>query len=54
VLDAYDDWSRLREVTEAGAVLVRPDKHIAWRSSGMVANPAETLTDVLKQVLSRA
>jgi 2,4-dichlorophenol 6-monooxygenase len=54
VLDTYDDWSRLREVTEAGAVLVRPDKHIAWRSDGMVANPTETLTEVLKQVLSRS
>ena len=29
VTDLYYDWARLREVEEGGALLVRPDKHIA-------------------------
>lgn len=29
--DPYLDWQRLREVHEAGLVLVRPDGYIAWR-----------------------
>jgi len=29
--DVYADWFRLREVAEAGAILVRPDGYVAWR-----------------------
>ena len=29
--DPYLDWQRLREVHEAGVVLVRPDGYVAWR-----------------------
>lgn len=29
--DPYGDWFRLREIDEAGALLVRPDGHVAWR-----------------------
>ena len=32
VTDLYYDWARLREVEESGALLVRPDKHVAWRA----------------------
>jgi maleylacetate reductase len=35
VTDLYFDWSRLREVGEDGALLVRPDKHIGWRSMSL-------------------
>ncbi len=52
--DLYDDWSRSREVSEAGCVLVRPDAHVAWRSDGAVAQPRAELTAVLRQVLARA
>ena len=39
VTDLYYDWAKLREVEEAGALLVRPDKHIAWRSMGLPGGP---------------
>jgi DNA-binding GntR family transcriptional regulator len=32
LVDCYGDWARLRETDTSGAVLVRPDRHVAWRS----------------------
>lgn len=52
--DLYDDWSRLREVREDGCVLVRPDMHVAWRSDGLVEDPAAALAGVLATVLNRS
>jgi len=40
VTDLYYDWARRREIEEGGVLLVRPDKHIGWRS---VRLPAELL-----------
>lgn len=54
VTDLYYDWSRRREVTEAGALLVRPDKHVAWRSHTLPDDPAGALRDALARVLGRA
>jgi 2,4-dichlorophenol 6-monooxygenase len=50
-LDSRFDWLRQREVSSEGAVLVRPDRHIAWRSFGASENPRATLEAVLGQVL---
>ncbi|MFF5365524.1 FAD-dependent monooxygenase [Streptomyces sp. NPDC013187] len=41
-------------VRRTGAVLVRPDGFIAWRSEGAVGEPAGSLTAVLDSVLRRA
>ncbi|MCD1264380.1 2,4-dichlorophenol 6-monooxygenase [Shinella sumterensis] len=49
--DHYGDWARAREVGDAGVVLVRPDHHVAWRSEGLVADPAGELRRVLKTIL---
>ena len=32
--DLYCDWQRTREIDEAGALLIRPDGYVAWRSIG--------------------
>ena len=53
VTDLYYDWAKVREVEEAGALLVRPDKHIAWRSGSLPADPARALYDALASVLGR-
>jgi 2,4-dichlorophenol 6-monooxygenase len=53
VTDLYFDWSRLREVQESGALLVRPDKHICWRADELAADPAAALRQALTAVLSR-
>jgi 2,4-dichlorophenol 6-monooxygenase len=53
VTDLYYDWSKLREVDEGGALLVRPDKHIAWRSKRLPDDPCGALRDALAYVLGR-
>lgn len=50
-LDTRFDWLRQREVSSEGAVLVRPDRHIARRSFGARENPRVTLEEALGQVL---
>ncbi|MEU5264405.1 FAD-dependent monooxygenase [Amycolatopsis sp. NPDC021455] len=52
--DVYDDWSRLREVTESGCVLVRPDAHVGWRACELPADPEKDLTEALARLLDRA
>jgi 2,4-dichlorophenol 6-monooxygenase len=52
-IDLYDDWSRLREVTESGCVLVRPDAHVGWRAHTLPDDPEKALTEALAQLLDR-
>lgn len=47
------EWLSLAGIDATGAVLVRPDQVIAWRSPGPVASPAECLAAVLCQILDR-
>jgi 2,4-dichlorophenol 6-monooxygenase len=46
-------WLRRREIGPEGAVLVRPDRFVAWRSLGATADPKAELRRVLAQVLGR-
>lgn len=49
---AVDDrWSRVREIADDGAILVRPDNHVAWRSRGAGANPTGELAGALGRIL---
>jgi 2,4-dichlorophenol 6-monooxygenase len=54
VLDLYDDWAALSEVSERGCVLVRPDLHVAWRSHDLVADPTAELGRVVGAILGTA
>jgi 2,4-dichlorophenol 6-monooxygenase len=38
--DLYCEWQRVREIDEAGALLVRPDGYVAWRELDAVLDPA--------------
>jgi 2,4-dichlorophenol 6-monooxygenase len=51
--DVLSDWSRVREVDDRGALLVRPDRHIAWRSLTAVESPREALASALRTILDR-
>ncbi|GAA4366988.1 FAD-dependent oxidoreductase [Paeniglutamicibacter cryotolerans] len=53
VQDLYGDWLHQREVAEDGIVLVRPDKHIAWRAQSLAADPKAALTAALSSILGR-
>jgi 2,4-dichlorophenol 6-monooxygenase len=50
-LDIRCAWLKQREITAQGAVLVRPDRYIAWRSLGGVEKPYMELHDVFSQIL---
>ncbi|MEK8108301.1 hypothetical protein NKG94_31525 [Micromonospora sp. M12] len=49
--DVDEGWAAVREITDEGAVLVRPDHHVAWRSVGASQDPASTLGDAAARVL---
>lgn len=50
--DVSGEWADVREISDDGALLVRPDRHIAWRSNGAVQDPAADLRSALNQVLA--
>jgi len=53
--DADGNWAQQYGVSEDGAVLVRPDGHVAWRAAGgCEAAPEKALADVLGRVLARS
>lgn len=51
--DVLGRWADLREITDAGAILVRPDHHIGWRAANSTDNPAADLAAALRQILAR-
>ncbi|MET9994880.1 FAD-dependent monooxygenase [Streptomyces mutabilis] len=53
VTDLYYDWTKLREVEESGAILVRPDKHVAWRSMSLAEDPEAALRGALTKILGK-
>ena len=55
--DVYCDWQVVREIEEAGALLVRPDGVVAWRHRTGVEGVTEAsaeLAKVLKVVLAKS
>jgi putative polyketide hydroxylase len=51
--DVDGAWGTAYGVGDTGAVLVRPDGFVAWRSPGAVADPAQALGEALERVLCR-
>ena len=51
--DLYGDWSRAREIPDDGCLLVRPDAHIAYRSSELPDDATGALQQVLTTLLGR-
>lgn len=54
VRDTDRAWRNLREVSADGAILVRPDQHVAWRARGAQAQPEAVLQSVFARLLRRA
>ncbi|MEU9651895.1 FAD-dependent monooxygenase [Streptomyces sp. NPDC048110] len=51
--DEETDWARAHGVTRGGAVLIRPDGFVAWRSPGPAPDPEAMLRQVVGTVLAR-
>ncbi|MGW7495915.1 FAD-dependent oxidoreductase [Streptomyces luteogriseus] len=52
--DPYGDWARLREIPDAGALLVRPDGFVAFRHASVGTDAGELLADALRRILGHA
>ncbi len=51
--DSYGDFAAISEIGEDGAILVRPDHMVAWRSAAAGDAPAADLDRVLRAILAR-
>jgi 2,4-dichlorophenol 6-monooxygenase len=51
--DPYGEWAARREVDSSGCVLVRPDRHVAWRAARLEPAALAALGGVVDQVLDR-
>jgi hypothetical protein len=51
--DAGGRWQNLRGIGPRGALLVRPDQHVAWRNPGPPTGEAESLSTVLARILGK-
>ena len=52
VQDPQGEWAALREVSESGAILLRPDGHVAWRAAHSVPEPLVDLGAALRQMMA--
>jgi 2,4-dichlorophenol 6-monooxygenase len=52
-VDARCAWTKQREISPEGAVIVRPDRYVGFRSAGAVADPEGALSAALRQILDR-
>ena len=53
LIDVDRVWQQLYGVGAHGAVLVRPDGHVAWRSAAGHADPRAEIDSALRQILAR-
>ncbi len=53
LFDPRCTWLRRREIGPQGAILVRPDRFVAWRNTGSSHDPHGELAGALTQILAR-
>jgi 2,4-dichlorophenol 6-monooxygenase len=51
--DADGQWAQVREIADDGAILVRPDNYVAWRSISSASDAADILVNAVGTVLQR-
>ncbi|MGW0121057.1 FAD-dependent monooxygenase [Streptomyces sp. NPDC003327] len=51
--DVDGGWAAVRGTGEAGALLVRPDQHVAWRRTEGAEDPEQVLAEVFAALLDR-
>ena len=52
--DCDGRWLETYGLDETGAVLVRPDGYVGWRSRAMPADPAAKLGEAMASIMGRA
>ena len=52
--DPDGHWASVCELEASGALLVRPDQHVAWRVRSAPVDPGAALGSALRTVLGRA
>ncbi len=50
--DIYGRWHQLSEISESGCLLVRPDRHVAWRQAEQGTQLSQRLEQVMRTVLA--
>jgi aromatic ring hydroxylase-like protein len=53
IADPGRQWATAYEIDDNGAVLVRPDGYVAWRSRSLTADPTASLGAALNQIFDR-
>lgn len=51
--DVLGTWTRMREVSDRGCILLRPDRIVAWRSPGRRPDPVGELEAVMAEILGQ-
>jgi 2,4-dichlorophenol 6-monooxygenase len=49
--DPYGEWQRIRGISDSGAVLVRPDGHVAWRADAAGEKQLQALRSAVAGLL---
>lgn len=52
--DPHGDFARIREIDEAGALLIRPDVYVGWRTAKMPEEPSQELSIAMGLILGRS
>jgi 2,4-dichlorophenol 6-monooxygenase len=52
-VDADGRWAEVKEISVQGALLVRPDNHVGWRSMGAAKDAQTQLETTLRAILAR-
>ena len=54
LIDLEHGWQTKMGVQDEGAMLLRPDGFVAWRSRAVTADPSSSLVQVLSRILCRS
>jgi 2,4-dichlorophenol 6-monooxygenase len=53
VLDPYGEWAAVRGVASDGCVLIRPDRHVAWRAPRFDAETVRQFSEAFRRALGQ-
>ena len=51
-VDRHAHWAGVSQIGADGALLVRPDQHVAWRAQTLPTDPAATIAAVIETIVA--